>query len=248
MGPRGALGVLLVVFMVIYLVALAAYLVGAHALLAAVTGVAAAGGALFVLSVVHLGYETIKTLNSAVLAEKIEAQKSEGMLRELTTTNERITNSNRALEQFAYATSHDLQEPLRKITAFGDSLVSTETAALEPRCGGPLRELADAGVRIALDDFGTGFSGLSTLRDFPFGAIKLDRSFISALHKTPRERALVQTMVLMGKTMGLEVVAEGLETEAELNAVAEMGANSGQGYFLGRPQTAAAVAQLLRKP
>ena len=75
----------------------------------------------------------------------------------------------------------------------------TETAALEPRYAGVLRELADAGVRIALDDFGTGFSGLSTLRDFPFSAIKPDRSFVSSLHKSPRERALVQTMTLRAR-------------------------------------------------
>jgi diguanylate cyclase len=122
----------------------------------------------------------------------------------------------------------------------------TETAALEPRYGVVLRELADAGVRLALDDFGTGFSGLSTLRDFPFGAIKLDRSFVSSVHKGSRERALVQTMILMGTTMGLEVVAEGIETENELSAVAAMGANTGQGYLLGKPQSASAITQMLR--
>jgi diguanylate cyclase len=123
----------------------------------------------------------------------------------------------------------------------------TENAALKSRCGVVLRELSSAGVRLALDDFGTGFSGLSTLRDFPFSAIKLDRSFISAMHISSREQALVQTMVLMGTTMALEVVAEGIETEAELTMVANMGATSGQGYFLSRPLRAGAVAQLLSR-
>jgi diguanylate cyclase len=117
----------------------------------------------------------------------------------------------------------------------------TETASMHAHCGHVLRDLAAAGVRLSLDDFGTGFSGLSTLRDFPFGSIKIDRSFVSAMRISSREQALVKTMVLMGTTMDLEVVAEGIENEEELKLVAAMGAASGQGYHMARPCPADAI-------
>jgi diguanylate cyclase (GGDEF)-like protein len=111
----------------------------------------------------------------------------------------------------------------------------TETAFLQPRYKSALVALATAGVRIALDDFGTGYSGLSTLRDSPFSTMKIDKSFVAALDKGPREEALVKTMVLMGTTMGLHVVAEGIETREQFRALRDMGANDGQGFLLGRP-------------
>jgi light-regulated signal transduction histidine kinase (bacteriophytochrome) len=129
-GRWAGLSALLLLFVVIYLLAFALHRSGAHELLVSISGVAAVVGACFVFLVVHLGLATIAQLNSSLMAEKVEAQKAEGMLRELTIINERITNSNRALEQFAYVTSHDLQEPLRKITAFGDLLASSEAERL----------------------------------------------------------------------------------------------------------------------
>jgi signal transduction histidine kinase len=120
----------LVVLLVGYLAAFVADLRAGPSVLHALTGAVFLIGAVFALAVVQLGTETIVRINLSQLAEQVQLQKAEGMLQELMQVNERITNSNRELEQFAYVTSHDLQEPLRKISAFGDLLAETEADRL----------------------------------------------------------------------------------------------------------------------
>jgi diguanylate cyclase (GGDEF)-like protein/PAS domain S-box-containing protein len=91
------------------------------------------------------------------------------------------------------------------------------------------------GVRVAIDDFGTGFSSLSTLRAFAFDRIKIDRSFVSEIEKSDAAAAIVRAVIGLGQGLGLPVVAEGVETEAQLAALNAQDCDEVQGYFISRP-------------
>ena len=101
-----------------------------------------------------------------------------------------------------------------------------------------LEALRALGVRIAIDDFGTGFSGLSYLRNLPADIIKIDRSFVGDLPSDRSASTLISSIVELARTLGLEVVAEGVETEEQRRALEEMRCGSAQGYFFARPEPA----------
>jgi diguanylate cyclase (GGDEF)-like protein/PAS domain S-box-containing protein len=107
-----------------------------------------------------------------------------------------------------------------------------------------LQRLKALGLMLAVDDFGTGYSSLSYLRQLPVDTLKIDRSFISGLGKE-REAALVETIVNMGRSLKLEVVAEGIEDDAQLAALKRMGCELGQGYLFAQPMPADQVATYL---
>ncbi len=113
-----------------------------------------------------------------------------------------------------------------------------------------LLELQRLGVRVAIDDFGTGYSSLSYLKDLPISCIKIDKSFISDLG-TPRRApqyalALVEAMVGIARTLDLEIVAEGIETAAQQQLLADLGCGLGQGFFYSRPVDAVSMELLLQ--
>ncbi|WP_126282176.1 putative bifunctional diguanylate cyclase/phosphodiesterase [Burkholderia stagnalis] len=98
-----------------------------------------------------------------------------------------------------------------------------------------LREIKALGVTIALDDFGTGYSSLDTLRSFPFDRIKLDRSFVTDAETNPPDRAIVRAVLALGKSLGIPILAEGIETPDQLSLLTEEGCDEAQGFLLGRP-------------
>jgi len=108
-----------------------------------------------------------------------------------------------------------------------------------------LTELRRMGVTLAIDDFGTGYSSLSHLSTLPIDCLKVDRSFVSRLDSGSNEAAVVRSIVLLGTSLGKAVVAEGIETELQLQQLREMGCGLGQGYLLGRPKTPGEVSSLL---
>ena len=118
-----------------------------------------------------------------------------------------------------------------------------------------LSQARGLGAKIALDDFGTGYSSLSYLRDYRFDVLKIDRSFVSGLHKplptdSERERAdrnLVASIVSLGQILQLEVVAEGVETETELAALGELGCAVVQGYYFSAPMRSSAAHEYLQR-
>ncbi|MFT4066506.1 putative bifunctional diguanylate cyclase/phosphodiesterase [Paraburkholderia sp.] len=98
-----------------------------------------------------------------------------------------------------------------------------------------LRQIKALGVSIALDDFGTGYSSLDTLRAFPFDRIKLDQSFVSEAVSSPQDKAIIRAILALGKSLGIPVLAEGIETWDQLALLTEEGCDEAQGFLLGRP-------------
>jgi predicted signal transduction protein with EAL and GGDEF domain len=98
-----------------------------------------------------------------------------------------------------------------------------------------LRRLKSLGVRIAMDDFGTGYSSLSYLQSFPFDKIKIDQSFISSVKSNPQSAAIVRAVIGLAHGLKLPVLAEGVETKAQLDFLVAESCNEVQGYLMGRP-------------
>ena len=113
----------------------------------------------------------------------------------------------------------------------------TETAVIgdELRVSSVLSRLRDAGVKVWLDDFGTGFSGLSHLRRVPVEGVKIDRSFVADVLRDPDDLALTTAIIAMAHSLGITVVAEGVEKEGQYDILRERGCDLAQGYWLGYP-------------
>jgi EAL domain-containing protein (putative c-di-GMP-specific phosphodiesterase class I) len=112
-----------------------------------------------------------------------------------------------------------------------------------------LRKLKNLGVRIAMDDFGTGYSSLSYLQSFPFDKIKIDQAFIANLGHSQQAVAIIRAVIALGRGLELPVVAEGVETEEQLEFLAKENCNGIQGYLIGRPKPIAEYAEMVgREP
>ena len=123
----------------------------------------------------------------------------------------------------------------------------TETAVIgdESHASALLTRLRGTGVKVWLDDFGTGFSGLSHLRRVPVDGVKIDRSFIADVLRDPDDLALTTAIIAMAHSLGITVVAEGVEKEGQYAILRERGCDLAQGYWLGHPVDAAEFAELL---
>lgn len=117
----------------------------------------------------------------------------------------------------------------------------TETAMMADRevAVGILRQLSALGVEIAVDDFGTGYSSLGHLRQFPVAKVKIDRSFVAGIEDAADDAEVVRAVVAMSLAMGLDVIAEGIETDGQRRLLLGLGVRKGQGWLFGRPALAA---------
>lgn len=111
-----------------------------------------------------------------------------------------------------------------------------------------VQELGAAGVDIAIDDFGTGYSNLSSLKHLPVSELKIDRAFIQDMQSSPSDKQLVQAMIEMAHTLGLRVVAEGVEHPWQVAVLREFGCDTCQGYFFSRPVDFEVLLELLASP
>ena len=123
----------------------------------------------------------------------------------------------------------------------------TETAVMDDpkQAIAKLKRLKILGIQIAMDDFGTGYSSLSYLQRLPIDILKIDRSFISTMLENPNNLEIVRAILGLGKILQKRCVAEGVETEAQLQALTELGCDFCQGFLLGRPMPLGAVLSML---
>jgi EAL domain-containing protein (putative c-di-GMP-specific phosphodiesterase class I) len=112
----------------------------------------------------------------------------------------------------------------------------TETALLQNQdsTAETMRKMRALGVRIVMDDFGTGHSSLTTLRNYPFDKIKIDRSFVHDLLSKHDSRAIIQALVQLASSLGLKTTAEGVETQGEVDYLKRVGCTEAQGYFFSK--------------
>jgi EAL domain-containing protein (putative c-di-GMP-specific phosphodiesterase class I) len=124
----------------------------------------------------------------------------------------------------------------------------TETAIFDDadRAADTLYKLRQMGFRIALDDFGTGYSSLYNIRKFALDSLKIDRSFIDGMGRERESAAIVHSIIHLGRALGLGVIAEGVETEAQLQALRVAGCSHLQGYFFSRPVAPDIAAEIAR--
>ncbi len=116
------------------------------------------------------------------------------------------------------------------------------------KCKETIAELKRMGITIALDDYGSGFASITHLRELPIDHLKIDRCLIQNSPHDNQNRILTKTTIELAHSLGLKVVAEGIETKAELRLIRQLGCNYAQGFFLARPLSAKACAELLRPP
>ncbi len=148
----------------------------------------------------------------------------------------------------------DLDATLRALVAKHDVdpgrfvLEITEGVLLKAtdHTGSILKAIGSMGFKTALDDFGTGYASLAYLCNFKFDKIKIERSFVSSVSKLDTSRRIVQSVVTLGRGLGMDIVAEGVETETEAVMMAELGCTELQGYYFSRPIDADAMTELLR--
>jgi len=124
--------------------------------------------------------------------------------------------------------------------------VTETTLMTDPkRTIGLLNELYAMGLHLAIDDFGTGYSSLSALQQFPIGTLKIDQSFVRDVAVDSDDAAIVRTIIDMGKSLGLEVIAEGVETSEQLEFLRLHGCNYAQGRLFGEAMDAGSLLRIL---
>ncbi|WP_017299836.1 putative bifunctional diguanylate cyclase/phosphodiesterase [Nodosilinea nodulosa] len=111
-----------------------------------------------------------------------------------------------------------------------------------------MHRLKQLGLKLAIDDFGTGYSSLSYLHRFPTDTLKIDQSFVGRMDESDDDREIVQTIVTLGHNLGMDLVAEGIETQNQLNRLRAMGCRRGQGYLFSQPLGREAATALLANP
>jgi len=119
----------------------------------------------------------------------------------------------------------------------------TETAIISDKVRAlhSLRRIKALGVLVAMDDFGTGYSSLDTLHSFPFDKIKIDKSFLMESDRSEQARAIIRAVLALGRSLAIPVLAEGVETQTQLDLLVTEGCDEAQGYYFGRPAQAPSV-------
>jgi EAL domain-containing protein (putative c-di-GMP-specific phosphodiesterase class I) len=143
----------------------------------------------------------------------------------------------------------DIEDALRQsgLPAPALELEITENVALNYEVAiTPLQKLSDRGVKLAFDDFGTGYASLSYLTRFPLSRIKIDRSFVRNITDNTEHAAIVRSLIAMAHNLGLEVIAEGVETEAQAAFLLEQDCEEAQGFLFAKPLPAAEFEDYLR--
>jgi len=110
-----------------------------------------------------------------------------------------------------------------------------------------INEISESGIKIAVDDFGTGYSSLSRLTTIPISTLKIDKSFVSNLDKKNEDKKIIEAIIQLGKNLNMDVLAEGIETEAQLQFLIERQCKFGQGYLYSKPLNTDDTTKFLKK-
>jgi EAL domain-containing protein (putative c-di-GMP-specific phosphodiesterase class I) len=110
-----------------------------------------------------------------------------------------------------------------------------------------LSQLKELGIELCIDDFGTGYSSLSYLHKFPIDTLKIDRSFVSRIGAAGENLEIVKAIVMLARSLGMDVVAEGVETPVQLAQLRGLGCEYGQGYLFSKPLDSEAATSFLRQ-
>jgi diguanylate cyclase (GGDEF)-like protein len=153
----------------------------------------------------------------------------------------RQLEAGRFVEDLERALQLSRLDPKTLIIEITETAIMRDVEAVIPR----LEELKALGIRIAIDDFGTGYSSLASLQRFPVDTIKIDRSFIASMADSPGSGAMIHTLVQLGKALGLETLAEGIEESGQYSTLEDECCDSGQGYLVARPMEAGAIPPFL---
>jgi EAL domain-containing protein (putative c-di-GMP-specific phosphodiesterase class I) len=124
-------------------------------------------------------------------------------------------------------------------------ITETVIVAVRERAIELLAQLRDLGVTLALDDFGTGYSSLSYLKSFPINMLKIDRSFVAEMLTDHTTASIIEAIISMTRILKLNVLAEGVEDQAQFAFLKQLGCDAVQGYYVSRPVPAAEFAKLL---
>ncbi len=160
--------------------------------------------------------------------------------------NDQLLSINLSPRQFADPLLPQKILSALKLSAFPPERLEieiTETAVVQrlEEAKVTLQSLRNLGVKIALDDFGTGYAGLHHLRELPLDTIKIDRSFVSEMVANQEDGRIVEAIIGLGRALGLQMTAEGIETQDTLDRLIKLGCETGQGYLFGRPEPIAAT-------
>ena len=153
----------------------------------------------------------------------------------------RQLESDRLVDDVRDALESSSLDPSRLILEVTESTLMKDADATVDR----LNRLKQLGVMVAIDDFGTGYSSLAYLRKFPVDVLKIDRSFVADMHRSPDAAALIHTLVELGRNLGLVTLAEGIEQQDQLDGLRGEQCDHGQGFIFSRPVTASEVLGLL---
>jgi EAL domain-containing protein (putative c-di-GMP-specific phosphodiesterase class I) len=166
----------------------------------------------------------------------------------LATLRVAVNLSPRQLRGDDFATLVSLALKRHRLSGDALELEITESAAMNDpsRTAGLLRQLRDDGVTLAIDDFGTGYSSLAYLKQWPLSCLKLDRSFVMDIEHDANDAAISAATIQLAHSLGLAVVAEGLESAAQLKFLRELDCDLVQGYYISRPLAPDECSRLLR--
>ena len=155
----------------------------------------------------------------------------------------RQLRSDHLIDQVRQVLASTRMDPWRLVIEMTESFVGEHGDVARER----MRELKTLGVGLAIDDFGTGYSSLAILQEMPFDILKVDRAFIDGVADDPRRRAFTEAIFGLGATLGLRMVAEGVEREQQREALLLLGCTLAQGYLFARPVAAAEISVMLRR-
>jgi diguanylate cyclase (GGDEF)-like protein len=155
----------------------------------------------------------------------------------------RQLRSDHLIDQVRQVLAETRLDPCRLVIEMTESFVGEHGDVARER----MRKLKTLGVGLAIDDFGTGYSSLAILQDMPFDILKVDRAFIAGVADDPRRRAFTEAIFGLGATLGLRMIAEGVEREQQREALLSLGCTLAQGYLFARPVAAAEISVMLQR-